>query len=630
MSHISHNHFHTSHVLDFSHATDFAFGPSRHARFGSGAPVGCNCSKENFQIAYDEEFKEVKLQNLNLSDREVRVQTALNFRPRYKADMASVQHEMSGTPKYDGLDFEVTPSGDFFYPKYGRTDTQLDERTKLLTPDQHLSSDTLTNKAIHEAVARGATHIITSYYRPEQDHRDFVEFIIDPVTRKGQLRMVNAGALTGTTHNFQEISGVATKIFGDLNLYAPSNRVFIATNKEIKSFKLEKATNQKEETRGTEFPKGLSVVEEGMEVIQRATVDSIATTQTLLDYLKMKTEPREKPTANALTLQILLTDQNYKEELEALKTQQPKKENKNSQIEWKNKAQEVLHISDEQSEALLNEINEVWAAMRDAGATIMVASDTEIGIGGALYTLNLMSLNTEDQQISEHQVDEELAFPAEILSLSEQEQEVIFSLFVPASEVSPEVVQTSDKILMNIEADYATFAKTVEFIQKIDVLPVSEQMQVIVEEKKQTTIQILFLWEMVGEAARSEAKSKTQSINSDRPILSTFKEHHKENAPVEKFTFALAAWMLLKLTQHYVSLEGLEAFVDKKEGTSLLASIQKEKPKALVQKETGQWILLSIIWYLAQIREQGLVQQKAAPKKKKKKHAPIIIFAYGS
>jgi hypothetical protein len=297
---------------------------------------------------------------------------------------------------------------------------------------------------------------------------------------------------------------------------------------------------------------------------------------------------------------------------------------------WKKKAQEALHISPEESEDLLEDVIDTWHLMKNANTIVSFAADTRVGTGAALYALSVMSMEGVVSDDFDQGMEVEAPFSTEAISLSTQEQEVVFSLFIPMGEASSEQKKEVEKKILPITVDQQTLMRTVKFVQKIDVLPPSEQKRMIVEEKKQTIIQILFLWEVVGEAARSKAKSKTQSISSDRQSLSTFKEHHKENAPVEEFTFALAAWMLLKLTQYYVSLEGLETFVDKREEVSLLASIQKEKPKGLVQKETGQWILLSIIWYLAQIREQGLVQQKATPKKKKKKHAPIVIFAYGS
>lgn len=244
-----------------------------------------------------------------------------------------------------------------------------------------------------------------------------------------------------------------------------------------------------------------------------------------------------------------------------------------------------------------------------------------------------VSITQEEQEIQdivERQAGETFLITEDTMVLSEQEQEVVFSLFIPAAEIPREQAEKGKEKISPAVIDRETLAKTIEFVQKIDALPVSEQKQMIVEEKKHIIKQILLLWEIVGETARSEGKTNAQSAHSETRTLNALQENKTENTPEGKLTFALAAWMLLKLTQYYVSLDALEAIVDKKEGVSLAASIQKEKPKNLIQKETGQWILLSIIWYLAQIREQGFVQQQAAPKKKKKKHTPVVIFAYGS
>lgn len=244
--------------------------------------------------------------------------------------------------------------------------------------------------------------------------------------------------------------------------------------------------------------------------------------------------------------------------------------------------------------------------------------------------ISILQEDAETQDKVVHRADKAFLITEDNIVLSEQDQEVVFSLFTPVAEIPRALAREAGKQMLLVAIDEEVFAKTKEFVQKIDALPVVEQKQMIGEEKKHILKQILFLWEIVGETARSEGKTKARSIHLEILKLNTFKENNSEHAKVEKFTFALTAWMLLKLTQYYVSLDVLETFVDKKEDVSLLASLRKEKPKGFVQKETGQWILLSIIWYLAQIREQGFAQQKAGSKKKQKKHAPVVIFAYGS
>ncbi len=288
---------------------------------------------------------------------------------------------------------------------------------------------------------------------------------------------------------------------------------------------------------------------------------------------------------------------------------------------------EIFHPSELLKEKQKNVTSTVLTNTMPSKKDHSVSSEEQIPFS---TKISILPENGEIEDIVERRADETFLITEDNIVLSKQDQEVVFSLFIPAEEIPREQAREVGEQMLPAAIDQETLAKTIDFVQKIDAFPVLEQKQMIGEEKKHIMKQILLLWEIVGETARSEGKTKARNVHLETSTLNAFQENQSENTPVEKLTFALAAWTLLKLTQYYVSLDVLETFVGKKEGVSLAASIQKEKPKGLVQKETGQWILLSIIWYLAQIREQGFVQQKAVPKKKKKKHAPVVIFAYGS
>lgn len=591
-----------SYFFDQPYAIDPAFGPSRHARFETGgAVVGCDCKKETFHTSYDETYKETQMAYPRLSDHELRVLTANIFRPRYRADIVSVRNEESG--QSTEVEFEVLARGDFFYPVYGKTDTELDENAKRLNPQEHHISDTLTNQAVHEAVAQGATRVVTSYYRPGQDHRDFVEFTVDPETRKGKMRVINVGVLTGKVHFHKDMSGLTTKLFTGLRVYTPAENVFIATNKQIDHQKSEHPFRRNDPV----LPEKAPLEGEVLGEVQKITRDVVVTAKNAIDYMKEKTQSsKEHPVSPTTGLRMLVTDKRYEKKFHLLKTTPDKKENDTLEQVWKEKAQEVLQISEKKAEGLLEEVFETHEAMTDAKEMIAFTADTKVAIGAALFALDFLTLTQEPQT---HEA--EVPFDEEALVLSEPQKKIVYSLFSSDKQFINEVPHEFEEVVNEARIDRETTFQIVNFAHMLDAIPSGEQAKKIVEEKQEIINKIELVWQKATELVRQEEK-------------------REEPQPEKQLPVAIAVWTILKLSNYLVALDHLEQFVIKRADPLLLSAIRKEKPEGLVQKEPTPWILLSIIWYLAQIREQGLTQQNVVPKKKQKKQTPIIIYAYSS
>jgi hypothetical protein len=580
--------------LDYPYIVDPAFGPSSHARFLKG----CDCSKENFLIAYNEEINEVKLQNPFLSDHDIRLKTTFNLRPRFRSDKASIHNETSGVDTYEGADVELTSKNELYYPIYGRTDTQLDERTKRFTPDQHLPSDTLTNEAIHEAFAQGASRVVATFWRPGQDHRDFVEIVIDRETRRGKIRIVNAEALTGETQDYNNMSKLAQKTFNDLHVYNPADKVFIATDKQIDGVKLVRTLDRIERFTLQEA--------RPLSISDKVAHDTFVTTQTLIDYLRTKKERFDESQMPPMSVSTLLTAKKYREAAAVLET--PTKNHKHEYPEqtWKEKAQEILHISSEASEKLLHEVVEIHRDITNATEIIAFAADTQVAVAAGLYALNFMTLREKPQAD-----DGPILLIEEAAVLSEPQKEVAYSLFVSEDKVAHEIVQKFEEVASEMRIDKEATLQVTDLARILDAQPFEEQIEKIEEEKQKTVKKIEFVWGKATELVRRERKQEKLQ-------------------PERQLSVAIAVWTILKLSNYLRALDSLEQFVKKVQDPSLLVAIRKEKPEGLVQREPAPWILLSIIWYLAQIREQGLVQTKMPIQKNPKKPAPVVIFAYGS
>ena len=108
----------------------------------------------------------------------------------------------------------------------------------------------------------------------------------------------------------------------------------------------------------------------------------------------------------------------------------------------------------------------------------------------------------------------------------------------------------------------------------------------------------------------SEKWTKPREGARRETVPETSRKESKE--AVSNFSFAFIVWLLIRSketwVQNHTMGQQLETLND--ENSLVLHEIhQTQKQEGLIVKEPAQWILLSIIWYLAMVREAGLVKQ---------------------
>jgi len=300
---------------------------------------------------------------------------------------------------------------------------------------------------------------------------------------------------------------------------------------------------------------------------------------------------------------------------------------------WKKKAQEALEITPEQSEKLLLEVQETWTMMKDAQEVISFVNDTGVGIAAAFYAIDVMTLSgikeeivdrSQFEQVKEEMftiafvADTELLIGAGVFALNElaMGQVIDGTTFTEAIELTEEEKKEAFSLKKIPESvDAVVLKETVEFVQGIAEFPVEEQQKAIEKEKEMVEEKIVQIWEVI-------MSEKTAVTTIHAP--SEFIDLEPKEKDVEQFSFAFAVWAILKLINYRAALGSLVA------KPSLIAWIQKGKPEGLIQKEVGLWILFSIIWYLAMIREQGAQNNQVPQAQKKKKRKEVVIYAYAS
>ena len=309
---------------------------------------------------------------------------------------------------------------------------------------------------------------------------------------------------------------------------------------------------------------------------------------------------------------------------------------------WRTRAETMLGITSKQSLQLREDVVTKSYVAQEAKGLVSFVALTEAVIPAGVFALGVLAhpeneewIDIQINQLAQSPSQHSEAGPLEfIVQLSAEEKERVFS-FVESR------IQRSDteqiRLSLPDAVDIETLEVTVDVIRTIDSLPVERKQAAIIRRKEETLREMIALWELIKRTSVRIQVTRTdlsESIHSPQEFgtaeaYATDEKDKKE--PLEHFSFALSLWMLLKLANFYSNLEFIHTIITKHEKHSLAEFVTKEKPAELLQKEPTSWLLLSIIWHLAMIREQGLAsvavpivkkQQHTQKQKKKTQHIP--------
>ena len=199
----------------------------------------CKCERQNFLDAYNDEMDQtLKEMNIDSPTTEARLQVAKTLRPRFAMDNLSAKREADNMPEYEVPEagFTLTPDGGVLYTTYNRTLSELHERQQKIQPEQYSKQEHDTSRLIERMFQQGATEVVTSYPRTEGDSRDIVVMRFDPITKIGTTHIINT-QVNGKNHDFQEIHGIARDKFTHLADTTSENNLFVLSNAPVRSEK---------------------------------------------------------------------------------------------------------------------------------------------------------------------------------------------------------------------------------------------------------------------------------------------------------------------------------------------------------------------------------------------------------
>lgn len=646
---------------------------------------GCDCENSNFQIAYDEQTSVVKQFHPDWSDREVRIDVAQFLRPKFRQDLDSRNAERQGIEKSEPIEFELTKDGtDILFTKYGRTLSELNERTRTLTPEQYNPVDAITNAAIISAIKQGAGHIVTSYWRPNGDNRDLLEITFNSKTGVGTSCTINTESRTGKTHQYDEMSDHAKLLYNDLQVQKPDQKVFIATDISLDITQIRQEILENDVQKFDEISdiaqSGIASAERIVEDVKES-ISGSEVTISVQDYfinatneiLLARPEYIQSEVIHSFETVFDLLDGSLTSNALVELSTYPDIEDVTVDLQdlWIQKATESLSISESDASLLLittSKLNDIFLGQRDS---LQLVESLGVGQGAiffALETFTMTELPIPQQEKLSIAIDEYSDVSNLEDDFSNKQTAEIYSVLFATNvldSIQEKPIEQQLKILQELnlpeytsDVDFVHFINVIEFIQIVDSSPSEQKIELIKTEQQKAMEKIHILHQTIVEMITRYSANLEQTtrysefvqINQDQSNESV---SNKQDIHTENFSLALSFWMMIKMIQYVSTLHKMETYVKKQLlspdniETQLPASFAHEHAADVIQKESAPWLLLAIIWHLAMIREQGFAQsnvqtttqQTKKHNKKNVRSLPIsnfwidqsrVIYAYGS
>lgn len=574
---------------------------------------GHSPSPSVYKISYLDDLKNLTADHSDWSPSQIRKEAAIRFRPRFRQDKASSIQETRNEAMSPGPEF-ILKDGEVYYPDYGMSANELNERTLRLNPSEYSLAQHQATAVMSEAFSNGATEVVTTYHREGEDHRDLVVMKYDPVTGKGKMTILNA-AQDGNFHKFQDMQSVAKSQFVTHYEMRPANNVFILSDKPLAHQKVQKA---------------LGYVEQRIASVLREPDRHVVDVK-----LEQQKEVKE----------LIHTSESHPP-LQSDSTSQ-----KRERRDEVNRAEQIfqserlsLTKSREKPERVLEVIQKRHRKMTETKTAFHIVAETQVAV--AAVPLLIASLAKElpkpiravEKSIVRYKKKEARRFKKiEKIQRMERRQsrerwrEVVIDKGKKEFRVSKRrkiALRPESRGKRDVERKKRRkLEKRVKWKvlleQTVSALPIKQTETLHVPqkekklEKKQRRLAVLFLRLArkvnarerritgVVEFTRKPQSQKGLHIEKPRLIDVAPKEirrverkmrREKKKEAVARFSFAMIIWLVFT-----------EGILQKKDKTQNIKKTEQLNP--LVQNEPTHWVLLAIIWYLVMIREGGMTNK---------------------
>ncbi len=606
---------------------------------------GCPPDTKLNKDIYEHEISQAaKKNNLDLTDPRQRKEAHMlilpSFKKRVQENNKYYLQDKEGPPESKGPGFIIRDGG-IYFPDSDVTMQQLYQNQKLLRPKQYDPIEHAAMTLMEQALVNGATYVRhPGYHRNENfeyEIRDGIKMELKDGI--GTMEIQNISLKKGRGLTLKESYDVM-RSNGDLFIEGhPQEGIFIFTDApidpEIVHSILDRAKQSSDSvdpasermTQIAEFiENGVSAkIDEWLKRIEDAHIQD----RIIPPYMKRLFgipeagfEPKVEVSTHEIHLKDILGDTDSSPAFRLL-SETPKDANDESSLAslWRAVAEKTLHISPQQSEALLTEVQKAHDTMKIHIDVLALALFEGISIGAGIEAVRLLTLSPEGETEAV-EISDFVKLPEpflehssiEYVTLLSQEKKDEVILFIQQM-LDGTIIQDSQMMIPE-GVDTDSLIRIVDFIHTLDALPSSDRIGHIFQEKEKTLVIISTLMTKLSEVMKQK-QSEIHAGNEDSEY-------------VHSFSTAMMIWMLMKVGAYYSNLEFIHAFVTKKEDLrpnlnnqqSMTDEFKNENSaEKIIQKDPSSWLLFAIIWQMAMIREQGMAQSAGSTKQKSNKQS---------
>jgi hypothetical protein len=567
------------------------------------------CIQEKCYLdSYEAETAQVKQNYPDLSPHKRRVEVARRFRIRYAVDRASEKSDADPTDDiYESVSFTLE-NGHVFYPQYGEHGTFLDtlHQNQKEYSSSYSESDHQTSRLAEEAFRNGATTVVLSYAREGETNRDLIVMNYNPVTKEGKTFIMNT-AVNGQEHSYAKILDIAKERFPDLTSLSPTTTSSILTD-AVMDTKQAIQSIHSVSTSDVVYRNIQRVAGDSFVVAKYAAVhvagDIHETWMDIRDFFNQKRkEPDRKEPKQVMEQSHAPTKKDIKTAVTIL-----------SEPKILTFREPIITISALYAINILSRIPEILVNEQDRTKYVQLENVLE-------HTF--VATKEIPDELPKEKTQREV-----IMMISEKLKEVVAddapleeSLQIPEKETAGIIELyrffTGEKQDSNPEE---------QEIQKEEARVSRERFLKLTtpeEQKEYSTLERLALLYI---ALVMEHRNQTEPIHGDsvdtvdNPKQKMNEKKQKRDVPV--FHLAEALTLLFLFSQSALFDRLFQT--DTQTGSEKISTQPKEKT-VLKQITETPWLLLSIIYYLAMIREQGITQVHPVKKKAKMKKRKSVV-----
>ncbi len=546
------------------------------------------------------------------SPHDVRVEAARRFRIRYAMDHPSEAEDRNPTDEVKESAPFTLKDGRIFYPTYGEQGTYLDSlhQNQKNYADSYSLSDHQTSRLAEEAFQNGATIAVLSYAREGENNRDLLMMTYDHETKEGKTFVVNT-AMDGKQHSYNEIITIGQKRFDKLSLIQPTDTSAILTNVSLSPDQAREAVTR---TQTPYVPyvsehRTTDLVNTFQYLAVKVVGDIRETWVDIHDFFNQKwNKEKKKPEQNETLTEV---KQNNKQSLSQEKKPPPTKKD----------VETAITIF---SEPTLFKLKEPFATIGILFAIDTLARMPEesipkssfkkttqlIDISTNMFDTHTSSVKTQNN-ISQvgivHQISEKLIESAvsqrpleEMLHIPDSEIMGFFDLYRFFNGEKQKLSPKERKIKKE-EGQKSN--------KRFLALTTSEEQQ-----KYHTLERLIFLYIAI-------------TMRYIKPNEFISKNNKQEKLELDMPIARLSQVLILLFLFSYTSIID-RLFENNKHGDLVRKHSKKQNLRNLMIRQIKKtpWILLSIIWYLAIIREQKMEINNPSKKNNQKKKNTISMF----